>query len=173
MNSSEAAERIEWVSYCFEPFGLHCDIFAGVDVAIMIDPRTPLVGYLAQTRGPLTLMIKYGPDAGLGDHARRIMSLQGRRVGIHEESRPATLCARPAERIVLQVEPEEPARGVRFTDGLIEELRGWDTEPYLMVMIGAAHRETPLVATFRKPLAEAQRYETAESHFFASFRCEL
>jgi hypothetical protein len=165
-------DNIEWMSYFFEPFGVGCDIFAGVDVAIMIDPGTPLVGYLAQTRGPLMLTIKYGPDAGLDDHTQRIMSVAGRRVTVHEERRAATLCARPAERIVLHVEPEEPARGFGIRSGQAEELRSWDTDPYLVVMIGATHRETPLLATFRKPLAEAAEYEAAEAHFFASFRCE-
>ena len=107
-------ENIDWMSYYFEPFGVRCDIFAGVDVSIMIDPGTPLVGYLAQSRGPLMLMIKYGPDAGLDDHQRRIMSLSGRTVTVHDERQAATLCGRPAERIVLHVEPQEPAHGFRF-----------------------------------------------------------
>lgn len=172
MNSFVEEEKIEWESYYFEPFGLRCDIFKGASVAIMIDPKTPLTGYLSQSLGPLMLMVSYGTDSGLDNWAQRIIAQHGSKVFVYEERSPATVCARAAERMVLKVEPEFTAQGFRFKDGRVEELSAENAEPYLMAMIGTYHRRTPLLAMFRKPLAEAELYESAEAHFFESFRCE-
>lgn len=173
MNSSTKEQQIEWTGYYFEPFGLHCQIFQATDVAIMIDPRTPLEGYLAQSRGPVMLIISYGLDSGLDNWTQRLLSHHGKRATIYEERKSATLCAHPAERLVLKIEPELPAHGYGFKDGVIQELSAGDDEPYLMIMMGTTHRQTPLVAIFRRPLAQAPWHESAEKHFFNSFYCDL
>jgi len=162
---------MEWAAYNFELFGLSCDIFRGGHVSVMLDPRTPNVGYLSQREGPLALTVSYGPDADLNAWVGRMLSDSSAGTSTLKERTASAICGLPAERVVFEVVTPQPAAGHRLEAGGVQALAPEPDGPFLLSVVGAVHRATPFMATFQRPSADDPSYGEAEEHFFASFRC--
>ncbi|GFO97054.1 hypothetical protein ig2599ANME_1252 [groundwater metagenome] len=164
--------QLQWTRYNFELFGISFDIFAGSHVAIMLNPLTPNIGYLVQSRGSLVLTVSYGTDSSLESWLKRISNSGAEEVLMIQEKQPIEFCGHPAERVVVKVVPPLPAIGHRHWRYGTENVEGGYAGPFLLTMVGTTHRQTPLVAMFQKPSLHASSYARAEKHFFASFLCQ-
>jgi hypothetical protein len=163
---------MEWTIYRFVGFGVTCDIFRDARAAIDLDERMPNEGYLAQEHGPLALTVSYGAAAALDVWLQRALSGPSSAVSVVEKSQ-GTLCGRRAERVVLGVTPPPSPAGTRAGPNGLESMAVDSGDPFLLVALSGSHRQTPLLATFRRPLPRdaPDPYAVAEAHFFSSFRC--
>jgi hypothetical protein len=167
-----ADHPLHWARHRFDPFGLACDILAGARVAIDIDPRTPNVGYFAQSEGPLVLTISYGPDADLDNWLTRMRAGGAADVSVMQDRQSITFCGTQATRVVLKVVPPVAAVGHRHVLPGMETVSGGYAEPFIQVIVSSWHRQTPLLVIFQKPLLGAEEYAGAEERYFASFQCQ-
>jgi hypothetical protein len=165
-------ELFQWKRYCFELFGLSCDVFADADPAILIDPQSPNLGYFSQTSGECSLIVSYGPEAVFNEWLDHQLKITGNQTNLVQPRRTIDFCGRKAEQVVLKIIPPPPAIGSRpGKEGGIT-IHGGETAPYLFKMIGAAHRQTPLLVAFKRPAADDPVYQKAETRFFGSFQFE-
>jgi hypothetical protein len=156
---------MDWARQDLTPFGLSCEVFGGPDIALELESTEGHL-YLSQGSNGYALWVSWRPGETFDVWLARVLNDGTAPATVVEPRAPTRLCGVPAERVAIEAVLPPGAVGHR-EDGVVSLESG----TVRIVLVGAQHRGTPLVAGFRRPAVDSDG-SLAEARFFESFRCQ-